>query len=48
MADQQRGVTGRLNELLEAWEFELREDPLFATSVGGSRTAPSRSPRCRT
>src|SRR5688572_27299298 len=38
MADQQRAATGRLTELVnEAWEFELREDPLFATSVGDHR-----------
>src|SRR5688572_3264448 len=38
MADQQRAATGRLTELVnEAWEFELQEDPLFATSVGDHR-----------
>src|SRR5688500_6920512 len=38
MADQQRAATGRLAELVnEAWEFELQEDPLFATSVGDHR-----------
>jgi uncharacterized protein (DUF885 family) len=38
MADQQRAAAGRLAELLEAaWEFELQEDPLFATSVGDHR-----------
>jgi uncharacterized protein (DUF885 family) len=32
------GARARLHTLLdEAWEFELREDPLFATSVGDHR-----------
>lgn len=35
---QASGTTGRLRTLIAAeWEFELRENPLFATSVGDRR-----------